>query len=1225
MRILRVRLQNLNSLVGEWEIDFTHAAFTADGIFAITGPTGAGKTTVLDAICLALYGSTPRLGRITAGGNEIMSRQTGECFAEVTFETQSGSYRCHWSQRRARGRVDGNLQAPRHEIADAVSGAILETMLLAVGRRVEAVTGMDFDRFTRSMLLAQGGFAAFLQAAADERAPILEQITGTEIYSRISVRVHERRTEERGKLDALQAEQAGLQLLSEEEERQLGAALEHKLHQDRSLEGQIGTLTAALAWLDGIARLERELEQIRRQRQELAGRQEAFAPDLERLRRASQALELAGDHAGLVSIRGEQTTDRRSLDECELVLPARREAARQAATLLQAAVAQRAEREAEQRQALPVIRRVRELDLQIREKEAPIQLAAAAVAALEQALATLRAKHGKDCEGLDGKRRDCAELGRLLEESRGDEGLVEHLAGIRERCEGLRALQTRVGAKREAIARAEVEVEAAVRLWQELASQLAGLQQGLGGNQAAAAQTRLELTALLRDRELPDWRKDQASLQADDSRLVAIGDAARARTTSRRILRELDGREAALAAATAELTERLRTRSGEQAALTREQGLLETQLSLLTRIADLEEARHQLRDGEACPLCGAVEHPFAAGNIPAPDDTRRRLDAVRGGLAGVAAAISALLVDQARVGMDLEQVAAGRTEHGEKIQGWETVIDEAGAAFALQAGDPDLEEKVAQRRTAVAARLDQAAAIVAAAEALEQQLARLREALDQGREAVARAERETQAAAHRRESAQQALDRLRQEAEGLQMQREQSLDRLRREVAGFGVELVSSDSLPPVEAELTARRDRWLSRQTIRAEREREIAALEILTRHQAEQVRKTGEELAGQRQRLEVLQREQETLRCRRGELFGDRDPDSEEARLAQAVEVAATAVDVSRRRLDEANLELGRLHERQAGLETAIRARAGRLEAAAAAFKARLTGAGFADEAAYLAACLAEEERGRLTAQARRLAEQQTELAAAERERTTHLAAERQRRLTDRPREEIERELNGSVAQRTELQQAIGGIRRKLQDNEELKERQAQRALVIAAQRREWERWDRLHGLIGSADGRKYRNFAQGLTFEIMVGHANRQLQKMTDRYLLVRDEGQPLDLNVIDSYQAGEIRSTKNLSGGESFIVSLALALGLSQMASRKVRVDSLFLDEGFGTLDDDALETALQTLAGLRQDGKLIGVISHVPALRERIATRIRVRSGAGGRSTIVGPGCRRVAA
>lgn len=88
------------------------------------------------------------------------------------------------------------------------------------------------------------------------------------------------------------------------------------------------------------------------------------------------------------------------------------------------------------------------------------------------------------------------------------------------------------------------------------------------------------------------------------------------------------------------------------------------------------------------------------------------------------------------------------------------------------------------------------------------------------------------------------------------------------------------------------------------------------------------------------------------------------------------------------------------------------------------------------------------------------------------------------------------------------------------------------------------------------------QVLTFEIMIEHANRQLRRMTDRYLLLRNKEQPLELDVIDGYQAGEVRSTKNLSGGESFIVSLALALGLSQMASKTVRVDSLFLDEGFG---------------------------------------------------------------
>jgi exonuclease SbcC len=115
-------------------------------------------------------------------------------------------------------------------------------------------------------------------------------------------------------------------------------------------------------------------------------------------------------------------------------------------------------------------------------------------------------------------------------------------------------------------------------------------------------------------------------------------------------------------------------------------------------------------------------------------------------------------------------------------------------------------------------------------------------------------------------------------------------------------------------------------------------------------------------------------------------------------------------------------------------------------------------------------------------------------------------------------------------------------------------------------------------------------------------------------------PLELNVIDNYQAGEIRSTKNLSGGEGFIVSLALALGLSQMASTNVRLDSSFLDEGFGSLDEEALETALDTLAELRQEGKLIGVISHVPALKERILTQIQVSPQSGGRSKISGPGC-----
>jgi len=126
------------------------------------------------------------------------------------------------------------------------------------------------------------------------------------------------------------------------------------------------------------------------------------------------------------------------------------------------------------------------------------------------------------------------------------------------------------------------------------------------------------------------------------------------------------------------------------------------------------------------------------------------------------------------------------------------------------------------------------------------------------------------------------------------------------------------------------------------------------------------------------------------------------------------------------------------------------------------------------------------------------------------------------------------------------------------------------------------------------------------------------MTDRYILIQDTTMPLTMHVIDTWQGGVVRTVKNLSGGEVFLVSLALALGLSGMASQNVRVDSLFLDEGFGTLDNDTLETALSALSSLEQEGKLIGIISHVPALQERIPVRISIEKGTNGTSRIILP-------
>ena len=159
MKILSVRFKNLNSLLGEWKIDFSVPEY--ESLFAITGPTGAGKSTILDAICLGLYGQTPRLNKVTKNSNEIMSRLSGECFSEVEFSTHKGQFRCRWEQHRARRQSQGELQTPRHEICNALTGEIFHTKSRDVLKTIEEVTGMDFTRFTRSMLLAQGDLVLF--------------------------------------------------------------------------------------------------------------------------------------------------------------------------------------------------------------------------------------------------------------------------------------------------------------------------------------------------------------------------------------------------------------------------------------------------------------------------------------------------------------------------------------------------------------------------------------------------------------------------------------------------------------------------------------------------------------------------------------------------------------------------------------------------------------------------------------------------------------------------------------------------------------------------------------------------------------------------------------------------------------------------------------------------------------------------------------------------------
>jgi exonuclease SbcC len=264
MKILAIRGKNLASLEGEFEIDFTVAPLQSAGIFAITGPTGSGKSTLLDALCLALFDQTPRnkqasstvkIGdvkeeKITqSDSRNLLRRGTSEGYAEVDFVALNGDrFRSKWSVRRSRGKVDGRLQATDFRLMNLTTDTEEQGRKTDLLNRVVELIGLTFYQFTRAVLLAQGDFATFLKAKSSEKAELLEKLTGTEVYSRISKAIYTHAKEAEGQISRLNERMKEVNLLSDEE---VAAFTNEKIAIEERLKGWKETLNgieAKLLW-----------------------------------------------------------------------------------------------------------------------------------------------------------------------------------------------------------------------------------------------------------------------------------------------------------------------------------------------------------------------------------------------------------------------------------------------------------------------------------------------------------------------------------------------------------------------------------------------------------------------------------------------------------------------------------------------------------------------------------------------------------------------------------------------------------------------------------------------------------------------------------------------------------------------------------------------------------------------------------------------------------------
>ena len=1223
MKIISVRFANLNSLPGPFLIRFDETPLADTGLFAITGPTGAGKSTLLDAIAVGLYGRVPRHDRQVG---EMVSRHAKDAFSEVEFEVHETNpdtgavsrvrYRSRWEvKRKTRGEDKGGLGQDAMTLVFSPSGVAVTSGKEAVPTRIGELSGLDFGQFEQSVLLSQGKFARFLHAPEKERSALLEKMTNVGIYSQLSVAAYEKARQEELKTKLLRAKLDATRLLSEDERAVLETQLDvlHQLAEQHYEERQ--ELTVCLTWRTILDQLDRQLTETTREVERLRQADETLQTDFARLDGHTRAAAVATPLARADDARQalHRLTD--NLRQLELTHPALASAVGQANIALTKAQEVYTTAETKEAELRPVLTQAREADIALAAAENQLGKTEQAQADAQQVYDAKQDTHtrqGQTVTGLAGQ-KIALESWILVHNHEND--LAAALAEIKRELldlEGVtipqRALETR---QDELLKNLQSAANDFKRLQQAEADALTEQQHLV----AQGRPHRAVRDALLQDTDAAALARHEATLTAQLNlcqRLLPLAQTVQKQQARAQEIAQQHAAEADALRLAEQDFSHLKTRRDDG------QCLLESyQRELRTRqaLADLNTHRHQLRDGEPCPLCGALEHAFAADFTAEADEQEQRVTAQQTALAQLDQALGQADKALVRRQTEQQQRLLRHQEAAEAATQARTEATELADTVAPALPDPTdpaaIQQRLAETRDAQAA----AAATCQQLIGLEKMLAELKEQHTAAGTQALQAKGEAALAQQRHETAQRELGILKAELADYRGQAANYRREIQGMLAPHALALPPAQPYDGILATLGERTAIYAAQVEARNSLDKD------LTRQQAQydsQVEALDQQLAQLRTGAETLAAEQLKLRQQRAARvagYPGPDPADEQEQLhqhtlalARTLQAAQTEHESHQQALTKNRTLFAQHQQEEAQHWTTTEARHTELTAALAT-----AGLATAEEAHALLLPIAEA--GHLT-QLRQ--DHRTNQAAATR-RLTDFTAELNRHaeasLTPHAAAELTSQLNTLSAGDEILQQQLGAIGNQLGQDDDARQLLAAGLHELTVRQQEEQRWQDLSEQIGSARGDKFSQFAQGLTLSHLARLANLRLRQLTGRYTILKTPNRNLELQIIDHDQADTVRPMASLSGGESFLVSLALALGLSELAGHKARIESLFIDEGFGTLDPDALNTALDALERLQHSGKMIGIISHVSDLKERISTQILVRPGAGGNSTV----------
>ncbi len=1240
MNVLAIRGQNMGSLPS-FDVDLSAPPLAATGLFAVTGETGAGKSTILDALSLALYGTYPR---VTGAGNArvpdpsgepltigdpraILSRGAGEGFAEVDFIGVDGvGYRVRWGVARARGRANGRLRPATHLLTSLSDGSAVAAGLSQVAEAVPLRTGLTYTQFVRSAMLPQNGFDVFLTAPETERGAVLERITDTGIYAVLSARVHRGADERRRRVDELRTEMGAIGALPSEEREALVADL------GRLCDG----VAAASAERAALARgIEHGLRVVRAE--------ELVSQAGDAVEAARRACDASGDarsrlarHDAVEPLRTLEAELRRAEDESRRATDAFASAERDGERLdahsrlardaLGKATADLLVAEQIVVGFGPAWAEAEALDARIIEATLHADAAEVAEARLGEALTRARGKAdlGRQAlAGLTGKRH---EIGVSLESTHAHDVLADEAGRIAETFD---AYATALG-RRDVEAARLPTLREQVEGWHHQAADAVEVKRTLLKERAAidglAASLRVRRQAL----GLPGLLVRREQLDRLASFLTE------AHQNHRRHARAMSSRNAANRDAQ-DAREEFASQEGVAAVAEDERRSAEAERRGIAQAAErAEEAashaaarlRAALVPGEPCPVCGAVEHKPASGSDldTLAGEFRRRRDELSAEVERASTARTAALEARAAAAGRITVSESRSREAGSDLAETEdafaarvpAIVELAGhvgvdVVIPTLAGQDDREAWLAisgtmgEARKEVASRVEEAEALGGGIEAAESR----RRQIEVSLEASARSEAEAVSKGHVLQVELGAAEAALGMAENLVAARRAALlpilatgriaeaefdaesaaagrliagmadarRQLRDEAASLdGAIAVAGEGLRGADEAADEAGRAHAENLVARDDRRRALAGLDVLR----------GDLLGG------------EPVSVHRARLEGEARKANERAGEARTAGALATAAsDAATERVLSAGSEVARA--------------AGVVEPASRALSDACASLGLTRELAadLLATPRVEVEEWRT--QVRHLDREVEGAVALLDVRRRDLERARVEAAGMEMPEDAGARLLVLDAQVSEWTRDQGAREQRLHRDDKNLGRVADLQAAIDAATAEHAAWAEVDAAIGSSNGDAFRRVAQEITLDALVGLANEQLGMLAPRYRLTR--GDALSLHVADLDMGGEVRASRSLSGGERFLVSLGLALALSGLEGRQGACDVLLIDEGFGSLDGSSLDIAIAALETLHGLGRRVGVVTHVAAMVERIPIQVRVTKRGGGRSVV----------